>query len=178
MENNVLYGSLIVAVVSLIFALIKRAGIFKQSTGTEEMQEIARATQQGAMAFLRREYTVLSVFALIVFLAIGFGLQNAGGWWTAGAFLYGAISSALAGFVGMRVATASAVRTTEAAKSSLGKALGVAFSSGSVMGFTVVGLGLFGICLLTMIFSTVDAEALGVRWICLLYTSPSPRDRG
>ena len=137
MEAAIIYGSSAIAVASLGFAVFKRANIFTHSTGTEEMQAIAKATQQGAMAFLRREYSVLSIFAVLVFLLIGFGLPGTSSWWTALCFLYGAFSSALAGFVGMRVSTHSAVRTTEAAKSSISKALGVAFSSGAVLGFTV-----------------------------------------
>ena len=162
MEAAIIYGSSAIAVASLGFAVFKRANIFTHSTGTEEMQAIAKATQQGAMAFLRREYSVLSIFAVLVFLLIGFGLPGTSSWWTALCFLYGAFSSALAGFVGMRVSTHSAVRTTEAAKSSISKALGVAFSSGAVMGFTVVGLGLLGICILSIVFDKV----IGIeRWI-------------
>ncbi len=164
--DAILYGSLAVAIVSLGFAFFRRATIFKHDRGTAEMIEIAQATQQGAMAFLRREYSVLVVFAIIVFVCIGFGLSDSGGWWTGVCFLYGAFSSALAGFVGMRVATSSAVRTTEAAKTGLARALNVAFSSGAVMGFTVVGLGLLGVCVLTLAFKTVGAEELGLgRWI-------------
>jgi K(+)-stimulated pyrophosphate-energized sodium pump len=151
MEHAFIYGGVVVAGISLAFALFRRRWIFLQDEGTPEMQRIAKATQEGAMAFLRREYSVIFVFAGLVFLAIGFGLKDGGGWWTAGAFLYGSASSALAGYVGMRVSTRSAVRTTQAAKTSLSSALTIAFSSGSVMGFTVVGLGLLGICILTLI---------------------------
>ena len=156
MVQACLYGSLIVAIASIIFAVFRRSVILKLDCGTETMQEIALATQQGAMAFLKREYTVLVIFSIGVFLFIGFGLQ----WMTAICFLYGAFSSALAGFIGMRIATKSAVRTTHAAGSSLAKALHVAFSSGSVMGFTVVGLGLLGVCVLTIIFKDPTT-----RWI-------------
>ena len=91
------------------------------------------------MACLKKEYSWRCVFVGVAALAIAVGLPNGG--YKAACFVYGAFSSALAGFVGMRVATRSAVRTTEAAKTSLSKALTVAFSSGAVMGFTVVGLG-------------------------------------
>ncbi len=162
MVQVTLYGSLVIALGSLVFAFVRRTKIFQQDAGTEEMRDIATAIQQGAMAFLKREYSTLAVFSGVVFFTIGFGLD----WWTAAAFLYGAISSGLAGFVGMRVATGSAVRTTQAAKSGLGQALQVAFSSGAVMGFTVVGLGLLGIAVLTTLFRTVGAESLGLdRWI-------------
>ena len=166
MVDVVLYGSLAIAIVALVVAALRRVSIYQQDAGTDEMQEIAKATQQGAMAFLRREYSALSLFAVVVFFLIGIGLKDSGGWWTAMAFLYGAVSSATAGFVGMRVATMSAVRTTQAATTSLGSALSVAFSSGAVMGFTVVGLGLLGVCILTILFRTMGAESLGLtRWI-------------
>ena len=165
-KTLVIGGSLIVALVSLLFAWKRRGWIYKQDAGTPEMREIATATQEGAMAFLKQEYSVLAGFTAIVFLLICFGLKDSGGWLTGIAFLYGAFSSGLAGFVGMRVATRSAVRTAQAAKTSLGQALGVAFSSGAVMGFTVVGLGLLGICVLSLIFQNIDWQALGLRsWI-------------
>ncbi len=160
-DTIVLVGGLIIAVLSLGFAAWKTKFIYAHPQGDELMQKIALATQQGAMAFLKREYQVLSIFVVVVALALGFGLQESG-WWTAGCFVYGAISSALAGFVGMRVATRSAVRTTEAAKTGLAKALTVAFSSGAVMGFTVVGLGLFGVTVVALVLrSTSDVP----RWI-------------
>ena len=163
--NLFLYGSLLTALGSLVFAAIRRVWIYKQDSGTEEMERIAVAIQEGAMAFLKREYAALTVFAIGIFFAIGFGLQDSGGWFTAVSFLYGAFSSALAGFVGMRVATRSAVRTTQAATTSLGGALRIAFSSGAVMGFTVVGLGLGGISLLAIIYSNYWQD-LGLRsWI-------------
>ena len=162
MDKVFLYGSLGAAAVALAFAVVRRVWIYKQDPGTEEMQKIAVATQEGAMAFLKREYTALVVFALVVFLAIGLFLGEAGGWYTAASFLYGAFSSALAGFVGMRVSTRSAVRTTQAAKTSLGEALRIAFSSGSVMGFTVVGLGLLGVGLLSVIYREMFT---GDEWI-------------
>jgi K(+)-stimulated pyrophosphate-energized sodium pump len=162
-----LYGILAVAVCSLIFAVWRRNFIYRHDEGTEEMRRIARATQEGAMAFLAREYRVLGIFVLLVALAIGLFLKAGGGWWTAGCFVYGAFSSALAGFIGMRVSTRSAVRTTEAAKTSMAGALTVAFSSGSVMGFTVVGLGLLGVTLLTLI---LPVEGIGPeRWIDPLF---------
>ena len=122
MDDAFLYGSLVTALGALVFAVTRRNWIYQQDGGTPEMQKIAKATQDGAMAFLKREYTVLLAFTAIVFLCIGFGLRDSGGWWTACAFLYGAFSSSLAGYVGMRVATRSAVRTTQAAKTDLGHA--------------------------------------------------------
>ena len=161
MPDVVVYGSLAVAIASLIFAGFRRLAIYREDAGTDEMRELAKAIQEGAMAFLKREYRALAVFAFVVCICIGIGLS----WWTAACFVYGAISSALAGFIGMRVATHSAVRTTQAARTSLSKALGVAFSSGAVMGFTVVGLGLLGICALTLIFKMNSASLGLTRWI-------------
>ena len=141
-DESVLWFAVAIAFVSVGYAALRRKFIYSHDQGTQEMQDIAVATQDGAMAFLKREYTVLTGFVVLVFLAIGFFLKDGGGWWTAMCFVRGAFSSAAAGFIGMRVATRSAVRTTEAAKTGLAKALTVAFSSGAVMGFTVVGLGL------------------------------------
>ena len=151
--QNIILAAGVVALLSLAFAIIKRRFIYSHDQGTDEMKKLAGAIQDGAMAFLKKEYSWLCVFVAIVAVALYFGLGEEGhGLSTAVCFVYGAISSAMAGFIGMRVATRSAVRTTEAAKTSLGKALTVAFSSGAVMGFTVVGLGLLGVSILTWYF--------------------------
>ena len=133
-----------VSVVSLIYAFYLNGWIKKQSPGTERMQELAGAVQQGAMAFLKTEYKILSLFALIVAVALYFGVDSG----TAISYVAGALASGVAGWIGMRTATVSAVRTTEAAKTSLTGALTVAFRSGAVMGLTVVGLGLLGVSIL------------------------------
>ena len=149
----IIQAAVVVALASLVFAIIRRQFIYRQDQGTDEMKKLAGAIQDGAMAFLKKEYSWLCVFVSIVAVALYVGLGEEGqGPSTAACFIYGAVSSALAGFIGMRVATRSAVRTTEAAKTSLGKALTVAFSSGAVMGFTVVGLGLLGVSILTLYF--------------------------
>ena len=151
--QNILLAAGVVALLSLVFAINRRRFIYSHDQGTDEMKKLAGAIQDGAMAFLKKEYSWLCVFVAIVAVALYFGLGEEGhGLSTAVCFVYGAISSAMAGFIGMRVATRSAVRTTEAAKTSLGKALTVAFSSGAVMGFTVVGLGLLGVSILTWYF--------------------------
>ena len=151
--QNIILAAGVVALLSLAFAINRRRIIYSHDQGTDEMKKLAGAIQDGAMAFLKKEYSWLCVFVAIVAVALYFGLGEEGhGLSTAVCFVYGAISSAMAGFIGMRVATRSAVRTTEAAKTSLGKALTVAFSSGAVMGFTVVGLGLLGVSILTWYF--------------------------
>ena len=115
------------------------------------MVEIGNAVREGAMAFLSREYRILAVFVLCVALALAIANR---GWvrFTAVSFVTGAVFSALAGFIGMWVATSANIRTTNAARKGLPQALKVAFAGGSVMGMSVVGLGLLGLAMLTVIY--------------------------
>ncbi len=148
MENFIIVG-LVVALAALFYAFYLNSKIKKVSMGNDRMKELANHIQEGAMAFLSREYRILAIFVAIVFVAIVFGLKSVE---TAGAFLLGASFSAIAGFVGMRAATNANVRTANAAKEKgMTGALSVAFSGGAVMGMSVVGLGLLG---LTSIFWT------------------------
>src|SRR5687767_12204195 len=121
------------------------------------MQEIARAVQEGASAYLRRQYLTIAVVAVVVFF--GIGLWNDLGWGTAFGFLIGAVLSAAAGFIGMSVAVRSNVRTAEAAKGGVKPALRVAFRAGSVTGLLVVGLGLLGVAGYYLILT--DSRLLG-----------------
>lgn len=142
------------AVVALLFAFYKIAFVSKQDAGTERMKEIAAAINDGAKAFLFAEYKILAIFVVVLFVAIGLGL---GSWITALCFLFGALFSILAGYIGMNVATKANVRTANAARTSgMNKALSIAFSGGSVMGMCVVGLGLLGASVLFLIFEDTN----------------------
>jgi len=137
-----------VAILGLGFTWWTAASVKRQNAGTPRMQEIAGYVREGAMAFLKREYYILSVFVVIVAAVLAYFIH----WQTAVAFILGALLSVIAGNVGMRVATSAAVRTTQAARSSLSKALRVAFQSGAVMGLTVVCLGILGILVLFLAY--------------------------
>jgi len=121
------------------------------------MATIAKNIADGAMAFLRAEYRILAIFvaAVAILLAIKGESEASSNFWVAVSFIFGAISSGLAGFIGMRVATKANVRTTNAARTSLGKALNVAFAGGSVMGMGVVGLGVLGLSLLFILYRSM-----------------------
>ncbi len=139
----------IAGVVALLYAFFKASTINKVDAGNDRMKEIASYIQEGAMAFLSREYKTLITFVVVIFSILFFATN----WQTAVSYLLGSLFSILAGYFGMRVATKANVRTTNAARESgMNKALNVAFSGGTVMGMIVVGFGLFGAGLLWMIF--------------------------
>ncbi|MCR8668810.1 sodium-translocating pyrophosphatase [Aestuariibaculum sp. M13] len=142
-------------VLALAFVFIKSAWVSKQDQGNEKMIKIAKNIADGAMSFLKAEYKILSIFVIAVAVLLYFkGSAEAGSnGMVAVSFIVGAICSALAGFIGMKVATKANVRTTSAARVSLGKALEVAFAGGAVMGLGVVGLGVLGLSGLFMIYS-------------------------
>lgn len=142
-------------VAAAAFAFYLASRINARDPGTERMVRIAALIRAGAMAFLKVEYTVLAVFAAVMFVVLALFLPT-NGLQTAICFLVGATLSALAGFVGMRTATSAAVRTTQAARTSLAGALTVAFSSGAVMGLTVVALGTAGIAALYLAYGGLD----------------------
>ena len=148
-------------VAALAFAGFLAMRVLAADEGSERMKEIGAAIQEGANAFLRREYTVLAGFVVIVFivlLVLGI-VREEQDEMTAVAYLAGAVASALAGFVGMRIAVKSNMRTAAAARTGLNRALRVAFSSGGVMGVTVVGIGLLGAVILWMIFEDPNIVA-------------------
>jgi len=155
--NTYLWIVLSAGVVALIFAFIKTNWIEKQDQGTDKMEQIGKSIAEGAMAFLRAEYRVLSFFVLIVALLLGFanaGRQDSSAFISL-SFISGAVASGLAGFLGMRVATKANNRTTNAARTSLESALNVAFTGGSVMGLSVVGLGLIGLGSLFLFYQNI-----------------------
>ena len=153
--NTLLYAIPAAGVLALIYAYVKAAWVKRQDAGTDEMKEIATLIQEGAIAFLKAEYKVLSLFVVVVAALLAFanmsGVNRSP--MIAAAFVVGAIASALAGYFGMIVATNANVRTTAAARNSLPEALNVAFSGGAVMGMSVVGLALLGLGTLFLGFS-------------------------
>ena len=159
-ENSVcllIYLIPIFGIIALTFTFWKSVWVGKQDPGNERMERIAENISRGAMAFLKAEYKILSIFVLSVALLLLLGgLTNpeTSSPFTALSFILGALCSALAGFIGMRVATKANVRTTQGARTSLGEGLKIAFAGGSVMGMGVVGLGVLGLGILFAIFSS------------------------
>ena len=147
--NLIFYSAIIIGIIALVFAYIKYLSITKVAPGNDRMKEISGYIEEGAMAFLVREYKSLGIFVVVlaIILAVAINIQ------TAVCFLAGAICSILAGYFGMRAATKANVRTANAAKESgMGKALQTAFSGGAVMGLSVVGLGILGMSIAYFIF--------------------------
>ena len=157
----------VLALAALLFAFYKARYVLKASAGTERMREIASAIAEGADAFLKSEYRILAIFIAALSVLIGLFID----WRTAVCFVIGALFSILAGFFGMKVATRANVRTAAAAKDSgMNRALAVAFSGGSVMGMSVVGLGLLGcslIYILTKDHNILFGFSLGASSIAL-----------
>ena len=152
--TGLLYFAPVAAVIALLYAYYRSTVVNKTDPGSDKMKEIARAIQEGAMAFIGREYKALSIFALIVAVLLFIGYSG-NARLVVVSFLAGAICSGLAGYFGMRIATSANVRTTNAAKKDLNSALSIAFSGGTVMGMCVVGLGLLGLSILFIIFTSI-----------------------
>ena len=148
------YSIPVFGLLALLYTWIKTSQITRKDAGTDKMKKIAGHISEGAMAFLKAEYKVLGifVFSVAILLAVSANPKDSSPL-IAVSFLVGAFCSALAGFIGMKVATKANVRTTNAARGSLGKALEIAFSGGSVMGLAVVGLGVLGLGILFIIYS-------------------------
>ena len=152
MEQNVIYIPLVLSVLGLAYMFVRASWVKKQSAGNEKMQEISKAIKEGALAFLNAEYRLLFIFVVIASVAL-FGISvlvDTTSWMIVPAFVFGAFFSGLAGNIGMRIATDANARTAEAAKTSLPKALKVAFGGGTVMGLGVAGLAVLGLTLLFM----------------------------
>ena len=154
--NPFIIFALVSSIIAILYGLFLIRVVLKKGTGDEKMQAIAKAIQEGAKAYLNRQYKTIGIIAVVLFLIIG--LVPMLGWTMAISFLFGAILSALAGYIGMNVSVRANVRTTEEAKKGLKEALSVAFKGGSVTGLLVVGLALLGVTVFYLI--TGDVKAL------------------
>jgi len=152
--TNVLYLIPLVGILALVVMMWKSAWVSKQDAGNDRMKEIAGYVAEGAMAFLKAEYRILSIFMVIAGIGLGILSQKvpSSHWLIVVAFVVGCVFSALAGFFGMKIATKANVRTTEAARTSLAKALKVSFTGGTVMGLGVAGLAVLGLGMLFVLF--------------------------
>ncbi|MGD2059874.1 MAG: sodium-translocating pyrophosphatase [Acidimicrobiia bacterium] len=165
MTDTILYIALAAGVLALLLAVFYTRAVLAAPQGNERMVELSAAIRAGAMAFLRREYTWVSVFVVVMATLIA-TLLEWGRPWGAVAYVFGAILSALAGFVGMRIATAANARTTEAARTGgIPAALPIAFRGGAVMGFTVAGLGLLGVGIAYWLFEPGGILAQDDTWV-------------
>jgi len=162
--DNLIYVIPAMGIVGLLYTFIKFAWVNKQDAGNEKMKEISTYIADGAMAFLKAEYKILTYFVIIAALLLGImGYSSANSSWSiAVAFICGAILSALAGFIGMKVATKANVRTAHAARTSLAQALKVSFTGGSVMGLGVAGLAVLGLGGLFIILKAIFAPGAAV----------------
>ncbi|HRN91887.1 MAG TPA: sodium-translocating pyrophosphatase [Ferruginibacter sp.] len=162
--ENLIYVVPAMGIVGLLYTLVKFMWVSKQDAGTDRMKEISNYIAEGAMAFLKAEYKVLFYFVVVAALLLGvMGSSHENSHWSiAIAFIIGAIFSAIAGFIGMRVATKANVRTAQAARTSLSKALKVSFTGGSVMGMGVAGLAVLGLGALFIILKQIFAPGAAV----------------
>lgn len=161
--ENLIYLVPLLAIVGLIVMAVKASWVNKQDAGTDKMKSLADHIREGALAFLSAEYRVLAVFVIVAGALLGVisWLVPTTHWFIVAAFVIGAFFSALAGNIGMRIATAANVRTTQAARTSLAKALKVSFNGGTVMGLGVAGLAVFG---LSVLFIILFGWFMGGEW--------------
>ncbi|WP_313807572.1 sodium-translocating pyrophosphatase [Flavobacterium sp.] len=163
MEKMIVYVPIVLAILGLVFMAIKASWVKSQDAGDEKMQGISKSIQEGAMAFLKAEYRILAVFVIIASIAL-FAVSRfveTSHWIIVVAFVFGAFFSALAGNIGMRIATQANVRTTQAAKTSLPQALKVSFSGGTVMGLGVAGLAVLGLSIFFILFTNMFVTGAG-----------------
>jgi K(+)-stimulated pyrophosphate-energized sodium pump len=166
MMEFLLYGVIGVALFGLLFGFLKSTWVSKQPMGDDRMKKIAGYIADGALAFLKAEYRVLAIFVVIVSVLLALLADEKTSHWTIGiAFVIGACLSALAGFLGMKIATKANVRTSEAAKTSLSKALDISFGGGLVMGINVVSLGILGISILFVVYNTLYGDTWSTKKI-------------
>jgi len=163
MVSTIIYLIPVAGLLALLYTYFKTSWVSKQDIGTEKMERISINIARGAMAFLKAEYKILSLFVILVAILLGIqGTLNpaSSSPLLALSFVVGAFCSGLAGFIGMRVATKANVRTTQAARTSLGQGLNVAFAGGSVMGLGVVGLGVLGLGLLFILYENLFGTSI------------------
>ncbi len=152
MDPNTAWFGVAGGLAAVAFAVVLIVLVLNKPTGNDRMREIAAAIQEGAAAYLNRQYTVIAIIGVIIAIVIGFFIN----WKTAGLYIVGAVLSAAAGYVGMNTAVRANLRTAEAARSGLNAALQVAFRGGAVTGFMVVGLGLLGVSAAYLVFKNPD----------------------
>ena len=180
LQQNLIYTIPAMGIIGLLVMFIKSAWVSKQDAGDAKMQELAGYIADGAMAFLKAEWRVLSIFVVFAAALLAYsgtihevnGKEIHSSWIISIAFIIGAVFSATAGYIGMKVATKANVRTTQAARTSLKQALKVSFTGGTVMGLGVAGLAVLGlgglfIAFLSMVTPTIGFIVVGLRGILL-----------
>src|SRR5690606_12745260 len=163
LEQNLIYLIPVMGLIGIVVMIAKSAWISKQSAGDDNMKTLANYIAEGAMAFLKAEWKVLSYFVIIAALLLAWSgnLVETSSWMISISFIIGAFTSALAGYIGMNIATKANVRTTEAARTSLAQALKVSFTGGTVMGLGVAGLAVLVMGALFIIFYQVFVVSTG-----------------